>query len=38
MSYLLAAYGVTVITLALYGIHLSRERRRLSRARKTKNG
>jgi len=32
MSYLIAAYGLTAISLIGYGIHLSRERRALGRA------
>jgi hypothetical protein len=31
VSYLVAAYGVTVLTLAIYGGMLHRERRRLAR-------
>lgn len=31
MSYLLAAYGVTALTLVVYGFVLQRERRRLAR-------
>lgn len=31
MSYVIAAYGVTILTLAVYGFLLQRERRRLSR-------
>lgn len=31
MSYVLAAYGVTILTLVIYGFLLQRERRRLSR-------
>ncbi len=32
MSYVIAAYTVTGVTLLLYGIHLGRERRALSRS------
>jgi CcmD family protein len=31
MSYVIAAYGVTGLTLVLYWLHLSRERRSLRR-------
>lgn len=31
MSYVVAAYGVTFLTLAVYGVVLHRERRRLER-------
>jgi heme exporter protein CcmD len=29
VSYVLAAYGVTLISLVVYGVHLALERRRL---------
>ena len=29
MGYLIAAYGVTILALVAYGLHLARERRRL---------
>lgn len=32
MGYVIAAYGVTLGTLAVYLAHLARERRRLARA------
>ena len=35
MSYVIAAYGVTLLTLVLYGGNLARERRALAAARKT---
>lgn len=31
MSYVVAAYGVTALTLVVYGLALQRERRRLAR-------
>lgn len=31
MSYVIAAYAVTFVTLAAYGLHLHRERRALAR-------
>ena len=38
MSYVIAAYGVTLFSLALYGVHLVRERQSLTRGRKSKGG
>jgi len=42
MNYLIAAYGVTAVSLAAYTLHLVRERLRAresaSRARETNNG
>ncbi len=29
MGYLIASYGITVVTLVAYGLHLARERARL---------
>jgi heme exporter protein D len=34
MSYVIAAYGVTLVALVGYGIHLLRERSRLGGGRK----
>jgi heme exporter protein D len=34
MSYAIAAYGITLVALIGYGIHLVRERKRLSRGQK----
>lgn len=42
MSYVLAAYGVTAITLVLYALHLqrarARERKTLDRGQESNNG
>lgn len=38
MNYLIAAYGITAVTLIAYGIHLVRERAALSRGQKSNRG
>jgi hypothetical protein len=38
MSFLIAAYGVTILPLALYGISLLRERNSLCKSRKSNSG
>lgn len=38
MSYVIAAYGVTIVALVGYGIGLARERNSLSNHRKSNSG
>jgi hypothetical protein len=38
VSYVIAAYSVTFVTLAAYGLHLHRERRALARGRGSNPG